>query len=113
MAFADLAAPEGRLTQFMATSVWDAEKQATAKPKFTSSAEYARLPKQAKGYDLSDARSLFGEYRPHLREFFMSGLQGRCRLDVSDDAVTMTVFGGDCAEPSRVFALRDPAADLA
>ena len=110
--FADLVAPEGRLTQFMATSVWDAEKQATAKPKFTSSSEYARLPKQAKDYDLSDARSLFGEYRPHLREFFMSGLQGRCRMDVSDDAVTMTVFGGDCVEPSRVFTLRNSAADL-
>lgn len=110
--FADLKTKFGRLTQFMATSVWAAEREATAKPKFTSSAEYARLPKQAKDYDVSDARTLFGEYRPHLREFFVSGLQGRCRLDVSNKAVTMTVFGGDCAEPSRVFTLRDSAADL-
>ena len=35
------------------------------------------------------------------------GQQGRCRLDVSDEAVTMTMFGGDSAEPTRTFALRD------
>ena len=110
--FADLVTPEGQLTQFMATSVWEAERQATVQPRQTEPGGYARLPKQAKDYDLSDARSLFDEYRPHLKKFFFSGLQGRCRLDVSDDAVTMTVFGGDCAEPSRVFTLRNSAANL-
>lgn len=110
--FADLVTPQGSLTQFMATSVWDAEKQAKAQPRQTGPDGYARLPKQAKDYDLSDARALFAEYRPHLKKFFFSGQQGRCRLDVSDEAVTMTVFGGDCAEPSRVFTLRNSAADL-
>ena len=110
--FADLVTPEGSLTQFMATSVWDAEKQAKAQPKQTEPGGYARLPKQAKDYNLSDARALFAEYRPYLKKFFFSGQQGRCRLDVSDEAVTMTVFGGDCAEPSRVFTLRNYAADL-
>ena len=110
--FSDLKTKYGRLTQFMATSVWAAEREATTKPRYTSVAEYARIPKQSKDYDVSDARALFGEYRPHLREFFMSGQQGRCRLDVSDEAVTMTVFGGDCAESCRVFTLRNSAADL-
>ena len=107
--FADLATPEGRLTQFMATSVWEAERQATAQPKHTSPDGYAKIPAKAKDYDADEARALFGEYRPHLADFFMSGQQGRCRLDVSDAAVTMTLFGGDSAEPSRTFTLRDAA----
>ena len=109
--FADLATPEGRLTQFMATSVWDAETQAKVRPKQTEPGGYARLPKQSKDYDLLDARALFGEYRPHLKKFFFSGQQGRYRLDISDVAVTMTMFGGDSSEPSRTFTLRR-AADL-
>ena len=111
-AFADLMTLEGRLTQFMATSVWEAERQATVPPKQTTVDGYARIPKEAKDFDADDARALFGEYRPHLTGFFHSGLQGRCLLDVSDAAVTMTVFGGDSAEPSRTFALRNSAAGL-
>ena len=104
--FADLQTPEGRLTQFMATSVWSAEGQADKPPKYTSPAEYARLPKKAKDYDLADARALFGEYRPHMKDFFFSGQQGRFMLDVSDTAVTVTAHGGDHAEVSRTFTLR-------
>ena len=110
---AELVTPEGRLTQFMATSVWEAERQATVQPRHTTPDGYGKFPKKAKDYDADDARALFGEYRPHLTDFFMSGQQGRCRLDVSDAAVTMTVFGGDSAEPSRTFVLRDAAAGLA
>ena len=104
--FADLKTPEGRLTQFMATSVWAAEGQADKPPKYTSPAEYARLPKKAKDYDIADARALFGEYRPHMKDFFFSGQQGRFMLDVSDTAITMTAHGGDHAEASRTFTLR-------
>jgi len=106
-AFADFRTPEGRLTQFMATSVWDAERQMTAQPRHTTPAGYGIFPQKAKDFDADDARALFGEYRPHLADFFISGQQGRCRLDVSDASVTMTVFGGDSAEPSREFALRN------
>ena len=105
--FADLKTPEGRLTQFMATSVWAAEGQADKAPKYTAPAEYARLPKKAKDYDLADARALFGEYRPHLKDFFSSGQQGRFMLDVSDTAITMTAHGGDHAEASRTFTIRN------
>ena len=111
--FADLVTPEGRLTQFMATSVWEAEKQAAAQPRQTTPEGYAKIPKKAKDYDADEARALFGEYRPHLTDFFLSGQQGRCRLDVADAAVTMTMFGGDRAEPSRTFVLRDASAGLA
>ena len=105
--FADLKTPEGRLTQFMATSVWAAEGQADKAPKYTAPAEYARLPKKAKDYDLADARTLFGEYRPHVKDFFFSGQQGRFMLDVSDTSVTMTAYGGDHAEASRTFTIRN------
>lgn len=104
--FMDLKTPEGRLTQFMATSVWSAEAQADKPPKHASPEGYARLPKKAKDYDLADARALFGEYRPHVKDFFLSGQQGRFMLEVSDAAVTMTSYGGDRAEASRRFALR-------
>ncbi len=103
---ADLKTPEGRLTQFMSTSVWSAEKQALAQPKHTSPDGYARLPKEAKDYDLADANGLFGEYRPYLSDFFLSGQQGRFMLEVSDKSVTVTAHGGDRAEPSRTFTLR-------
>lgn len=104
--FADLKTPKGRLTQFMATSVWAAERQADMPPKHTSSEGYARLPKKTRDYDLADARTLFAEYRPHIKDFFLSGLQGRFMLDVSDTTVTMTASGGDRAEAARVFVLR-------
>ena len=104
--FSDLKTPEGRLTQFMATSVWSDEMQAEKPPKHTSAADYARFPKTAKGYDLADARALFDEYRPYMRDFFCSGQQGRFMLDVSDASVTMTAYGGDRTEPARMFILR-------
>jgi hypothetical protein len=66
---------------------------------------YARLPKATKDYNLADARALFAEYRPHLKDFFLSNQQGRFMLDVSDSAVTMTAYGGDHAEVSRRFPL--------
>ncbi len=109
---ADLVTPDGRLTQFMATSVWEAERQATVQPRHTTPGGYANIPQKAKDYDADDARALFGEYRPHLERFFHAGLQGRCRLEVSDVAVKMTVFGGDAAEPYRTFTLRGNAADM-
>ncbi len=106
-AFADIKMPDGgRLTQFMATSVWSDDPQARKPPKHVSREGYARLPKATKEYNLADARALFGEYRPHVGEFFFSGQQGRCLLEVSDNAVTMTMRGGDLAEPARTFSLR-------
>ena len=107
--FADLKTPEGRLTQFMATSVWSAVGQADKPPKYTSPTDYARLPKKSKDYDLADARALFGEYCPHVKDFFFSGQQGRFMLDVSDTSVTMTAYGGDRADAARVFVLRGQA----
>ena len=104
--FADLKTPEGRLTQFMATSVWSVERQADSPAKHTSPADYAKIPKTSKQYDVDDARALFGEYRPHLTDWFLSNRQGRFMLDVSDTAVTVTAYGGDHAEASRTFTLR-------
>ena len=104
--FADLKTPEGRLTQFMATSVWSAEKQADLPPKHTSPADYATIPRTSKQYDANDARALFGEYRPHLADYFLSSQQGRFLLDISDTTVTVTARGGDHAEVSRTFTLR-------
>ena len=101
----DLKTPEGRLAQFMSTSVWSVERQADSPPKYTSLDGYARLPKATKDYNLEDARALFAEYRPHLKDFFLSNQQGRFMLDVSDSAVTMTAYGGDHAEVSRRFPL--------
>ncbi len=111
--FARLRTPEGSLTQFMATSVWDAERQATAQPKCTRPEDYARLPKKAKDYDLADAKELFGEYRPFVRDFYLSNQQGRFMLNVSDESVTMTAYGGDSADPVRTFVLRNRTTDLA
>lgn len=104
--FADINAPEGRLAQFMATSVWSEKRQAAAKTDYASPKDYARFPKKAKDYDLADAKALFGEYSPYVKGFFSSGLQGRYMLNVSDRAVTMTAYGGDSAEPVRTFVLR-------
>ncbi len=39
--------------------------------------------------------------------FFFSGQQGRFILDVSDTAITMTAHGGDHAEASRTFIIRN------
>ena len=102
----DLKTPEGRLAQFMATSVWSAEGQAESPPKYTSSDGYARLPKATKDYNLEDARALFDEYRPHVKDYYLSHQQGRFMLEVSDASVTVTAYGGDRTDPTRTFRLR-------
>ena len=102
----DVKTTEGRLTQFMATSVWSAEKQALMIPKHASPADYAKVPKSSKQYDVNDARALFDEYRPSLSNYFLSSMQGRFMLDVSDDSVAMVTYGGDSPEPSCFFLLR-------
>ena len=102
----DVKTTEGRLTQFMATSVWSAEKQALMIPKHASPADYAKVPKSSKQYDVNDARALFDEYRPSLSNYFLSSMQGRFMLDVSDDSVAMVTYGGDSSEPSCFFLLR-------
>ena len=91
----------------MATSVWSAERLADVPPKYTSPADYAKIPKTSKQYDTNDARALFGEYRQYLSDYFYSSQQGRFMLDVSDTSVTMTAYGGDRAEVSRTFVLRE------
>ncbi len=96
-----LETAEGGMAQFMATSVWSSEKEAGVPFKHKSPAGYAKLPASSKLYDVSDARALFDEYRPHMQKFMLSSAQGRYRLDVSDEAVTMTMYGGDS---DRIYA---------
>jgi hypothetical protein len=55
---------------------------------------------------VNDARALFDEYRPSLSNYFLSSMQGRFMLDVSDDSVAMVTYGGDSPEPSCFFLLR-------
>ena len=42
-----------------------------------------------------------------MKDFFFSGQQGRFMLDVSETVITMTAYGGDHAEASRTFTIRN------
>lgn len=103
----EIVRPEGRITQFMGSSVWSSEKTAQAQPHRNGPANYGIIPKKfKKGYDPKDAEALFAEFRPYVTRYVSSGLQGRVLLEVRGSSVSVSLRGGDAAAELRRYSLR-------
>ena len=103
----EVQTPEGRLTQFMGSSVWAKPKSAVLPPRLTGKENYGVIPaRHPRGYDLTDAAELFGEYRPLVTRYATSGLQGRYLLEVSGSSVRVSIRGGDSPDVLRHYELR-------
>ncbi|MGN0888774.1 MAG: hypothetical protein ACI4UY_07835 [Kiritimatiellia bacterium] len=102
----EIVTPDGRLTQFMGSSVWATEKTANAVPHRTEAAQYGVIPKKfQKGYDPADAESLFAEFRPYITRYVSCGLQRHFLHEVRGDAVSASLRGGDSPKDLRRYSL--------
>ena len=110
----DCAFPEGRITQFVANSVWSSEDAAKLVVRDEGAAMYGRrattmtkrhgreIPKAMRASLLQ----LVNEYRPSVKDYLFASAAGHYRLEVSDARVAVQFFSGDATSPTRTFVLR-------
>ena len=98
--------PHGGFAEANVNSVWSAPEIATAEPLVDDPAQYgSRWLPQFEGADRDDFLETLDFFRPGLREYFYNRAAGHYRLDVSDDAVSLSFYPGDARQPARVFRL--------
>lgn len=96
----------GGFCEFTANSVWAKPELATGEPMFSTVDDYgARWLKQHTGGKLADFKASLDFFRAGLKEYFYSHAAGHCRLDVSDDAVTVAFYPGDAREAAWTRSL--------
>ena len=94
----DCEFPEGRITQLVFNSVWSKECQEKIRVIGKGAEEYGN---QATG-DGADVK----EYRPFVRDYLFADAAGHYRMDVSDDRVEVSFYGGAATSPTETFRLR-------
>ena len=103
--FYDCVLPEGRVTQFVATSVWTRPDLATPSVKGEGAAAYGNRAKKAKG-GKPGYPALVEEYRPFVRDYFFANAAGHYRLEVGPTRIAAVFYGGNSTVPTRTFVLR-------
>ena len=108
----DCVLPEGRVTQFVANSVW-AKPDAALDIRDEGVAAYGARVKAAKGKkkeEISERKAelpqLVEEYRPFLRDYLLARGAGHYRLEVGPSRVAVVFYEGAATSPARTFALR-------
>ena len=104
----DLELPEGRVTQFVANSVWMKPEQAVPTVLDEGAAAYGNRTKVKK---LRPGRKgghhdLVAEYRPFVRDYLFAQAAGHYRLEIGPSRVAVVFYGGATTEPTRTFLLR-------
>ena len=110
----DCAFPEGRITQFVANSVWASENAAKLVVRDEGVATYGRRAKVIKkryGREIPQKERdglvrLVGEYQPFVKDYLFANAAGHYRLEVSDARVVVQFLSGDATSPTRAFVLR-------
>ena len=110
----DCVFPEGRITQFVANSVWSSEDAAKLVVRDEGAAMYGQRAKAIKkryGREVPQKERdglvrLVDEYRPFVKDYLFANAAGHYRLEVSDARVVAQFFSGDATSPSRTFVLR-------
>ena len=110
----DCAFPEGRVTQFVANSVWSSEDAAKLVVRDEGAAMYGRRAttmKKRHGRAIPETMrtsllQLANEYRPFVKDYLFANAAGHYRLEVSDARVAVQFFSGDATSPARTFVLR-------
>ena len=108
----DCVLPEGRVTQFVANSVW-AKPDAALDIRDEGVSAYGARVKAAKGKkkeEKSERKAelpqLVEEYRPFLRDYLLARGAGHYRLEVGPSRVAVVFYEGAATSPARTFALR-------
>ncbi|MCQ2378388.1 MAG: metallophosphoesterase [Victivallaceae bacterium] len=101
------------IDQIILSSVWAKKDLKELRVRFTNAADYGRIINSVKATEEAelaskiDQQELQAEYRPLLKEYFLAANAGFAALDVGDDGVVFTLYGGDDAEkPLKVIRLR-------
>ena len=112
----DCVLPEGRVTQFVANSVWAKPESATLTILGEGVSEYGARVKPVKGKkpvkDKKQAErkaelpQLVEEYRPLLRDYLLANAAGHYRLEVGPSRVAVVFYEGAATSPTRTFTLR-------
>ena len=106
----DCMLPEGRVTQFVANSVWMKPEQAVPRIRDEGAAAYGGRVKTAKGGRRAGSRSsllpLADDYRPFMRDYLFANAAGHYRLEVGPSRIAAVFYGGASTVPTRTFVLR-------
>ena len=106
----DCVLPEGRVTQFVANSVWAKPESATLTIRGEGVSEYGARMKSAKEKKQTernvDLPQLVEEYRPLLRGYLLANAAGHYRLEVGPSRVAVVFYEGASTSPTRTFTLR-------
>ena len=105
----DCEFPNGRITQFVANSVWSNPSLSTPKVVDDGVAQYGRRcpdQKKAVGERKAGLKELVEEYRPFIRDYRFLKAAGHYRMEVSDKRVSVALFCGASTSPERTFVLR-------
>jgi len=116
-ALMDWSLPEGRITQFVANSVWTDPRQGNGKVEYDDPSRYGtyeRLHPTPMGEEHDgchqnrspqEALALFDEYRQGLERYRIENVACHYQLQVGD-AVSVDCFPGDARVPSKTLVLR-------
>ena len=107
----DCVLPEGRVTQFVASSVWSKPELDKLEVVDKGAKDYGNRVKKLKGPQRDgatpdDLAELVEEYRPYVRDYSLANGAGHFRLDISDKCVAATFYGGASLVPGRTYLLR-------
>ena len=110
--FYDCVFPEGRITQFVANSVWVVPEwesliiREEGKELYGNQVAIKKVRENARTGAQISLCQLADEYRPFIRDYLFANAAGHYRLEVSDRRVAVTFYGGNSRKPARTFLLR-------
>ena len=108
----DCEFPEGKITQFVANSVWPREEHAPLRVIDEDVASYGnRIPRKNGKPANKHLENLYHEYRFNVKKYMFGGGAGHYKLKVSDDMVSIDFYEGNSKKPSRNFILRGGEAE--
>jgi len=107
----DCQMPEGRITQFVANSVWSHPEHSTPQLIDSGASDYGKRYTATSAKNKTDERhaglnELVEEYRPFMKDYQFITAAGHYRLEVSDSLVAVKLFGGASTTPTQTFVLR-------
>lgn len=109
--FHDCVFPEGRITQYVANSVWSQPDLGALTVVDEGAAAYgnrvaATRKHKKEGPRTSGLEALVAEYKPFVKDYLYAKGAGHSRMEVSDAGVKIHYFAGAATTPARTFTLR-------
>lgn len=95
----DCVSDQGRITQLMANSVWNNEKQTAPAVQYTTPAGYYKGVWES-------VRGLFAEYKDTVKSCWRADGAGYFVLDITPECIKASGYHGDSVTPFKVWELK-------